>query len=210
MIGIVWPLKLRKQANRIVISVADRANVTSVEALESFRASLLVYIDKVGITLDEIDDAVKRMRVWVQTEQPEYWRKEIKRLARALEDAEQALFSSRLSASREPSAQERMNVNRLRRALRHADEKLKITKKWARNYDSIVEPLSKKLEVLRFMTTQRLPQGTEYLRQAANTLHSYAETTAAAQAAANRPAPDSELTEGGEEANGSEEQSEAT
>jgi hypothetical protein len=169
--------------------VADRANVTSVEALESFRASLLVYIDKVGITLDEIDDAVKRMRVWVQTEQPEFWRREIKRLTRALEDAEQALFSSRLSASREPSAQERMNVNRLRRELRRADEKLKITKKWARNYDSIVEPLAKKLEVVRFMTTQRLPQGTEYLRQAANTLHSYAETSVAAQAAANRPAP---------------------
>ena len=172
--------------------MADRANVTSVEALENFRASLLVYIDKVGVTLDEIDDAVKRMRVWVQTEQPEFWRREIKRLARALEDAEQALFSSRLSASREPSAQERMNVNRYRRALRNADEKLKITKKWARNYDSIVEPLAKKLEVVRFMTTQRLPQGTEYLRQAANTLHSYAETTAAAQAAAQRPAPDSE------------------
>ena len=176
--------------------MAERANVTSVEALESFRASLLVYVDKVGITLDEIDDAVKRMRVWVQTEQPEFWRREIKRLTRALEDAEQALFSSRLSGSPEPSAQERMNVNRYRRALRNADEKLKITKKWARNYDSIVEPLAKKLEVVRFMTTQRLPQGTEYLRQAANTLHSYAETVAEAQAAANRPAPSSEAIDG--------------
>ena len=190
--------------------MADRANVTSVEALESFRASLLVYIDKVGITLDEIDDAVKRMRVWVQTEQPEYWRKEIKRLTRALEDAEQALFSSRLSASREPSAQERMNVNRYRRALRNADEKLKTTKKWAHNYDSVVEPLAKKLEVVRFMTTQRLPQGTEYLRQAANTLHSYAETTAAAQAAANRPAPSSDAADADGEAVDGDKESQAS
>lgn len=156
--------------------MADRAQVTDVDALERFRASILVYIDKTGMTLDEIDDAVKRMRVWVQIEQPEYWRKELKRLARALEDAEQALFSSRLSASREPSAQERMNVNRLRRAIRHADEKLKITKKWARNYDSIVEPLAKKLEVLRFMVNDRLPKATEFLKSAADTLHAYAET----------------------------------
>jgi hypothetical protein len=171
--------------------VADRANVTSVEALENFRANLLVYIDKVGITLDEIDDAVKRMRVWVQTEQPEFWRKEIKRLTRALEDAEQALFSSRLSASREPSAQERLNVNKLRRALRNADEKLKVTKKWARNYDSIVEPMAKKLDLVRFMTTQRLPQGTQFLHQAAEALHAYAETAVAARAATNKPATSS-------------------
>ena len=101
-------------------------------------------------------------------------------------------------------------MNRLRRALRDADEKLKITKKWARNYDSIVEPLAKKLEVVRFMTTQRLPKGTEYLRQAANTLHSYAETTAAALAAANRPAPSSEATDVENEAGDGNKDSEAS
>ena len=174
--------------------MAERADVTSIEALESFRASLLVYMDKTGMTLDEIEDAVKRNRVWVQNEQPNYWKGEIKRLTRALEDAEQALFSSRLSASREPSAEERMKVNRLRRALRDADEKLKVTKKWARNYDGIIEPLAKKLEVLRFMVTQRLPKGTQFLKQAADALHSYAETAAAqaqAQAGgADKPAPD--------------------
>ena len=133
-------------------------------------------MDKAGMTLDEIDDAVKRTRVWVQTEQPNHWKAEIKRLTRALEDAEQALFSSRLSASREPSAQEQMNVNRLRRALRDAGDKLRVTKKWARNYDGVVEPLAKKLEVLRFLITQQLPKGTQYLKQAADTLHAYAET----------------------------------
>lgn len=176
--------------------MADRADVTSIDALEHFRSSLLVYMDKMGVTLDEIDDAVKRTRVWVQSEQPNHWKKEIKRLTRALEDAEQALFSSRLSASREPSAQEQMNVNRLRRALRDADEKLRITKKWSRNYDSVVEPLAKKLEILRFMITERLPQGTQYLKQAADTLHAYAETGPGPKGGGeHKPSVDSENSE---------------
>lgn len=156
--------------------MAKRADVTSIDALESFRSSMLVYMEKTGLTLDEIDDAVKRTRVWVQTEQPAYWRQEIKRLSRALEDAEQVLFGSRLSGLREPSAQERMNVNRLRRALRDAGEKLKTTKKWSRNYDGIVEPLAKKLDMLRFIITQSLPRGTQFLKQAADSLHAYAES----------------------------------
>ena len=75
--------------------MADRADVTSIDALERFRSNLLVYMDKAGMTLDEIDDAVKRTRVWVQTEQPNHWKAEIKRLTRALEDAEQARRSER-------------------------------------------------------------------------------------------------------------------
>jgi len=169
--------------------VADHVDVTSIDALESFRSSLLVYMDKAGMTLDEIDDAVKRTRVWVQTEQPNYWKGEIKRLTRALEDAEQALFSSRLSASREPSAQEQMNVNRLRRALRDAGDKLRVTKKWSRNYDGVVEPLAKKLEILRFLITQQLPKGTQFLKQAADTLHAYAETGPRSKGGAHRELP---------------------
>ncbi len=173
--------------------MADRADVTSIDVLERFRSSLLVYMDKAGMTLDEIDDAVKRNRVWVQSEQPNHWKKEIKRLTRALEDAEQALFSSRLSGTREPSAQEQMNVNRLRRALRDADDKLRVTKKWSRNYDGVVEPLAKKLEILRFLITQRLPKGTQFLKQAADTLHAYAETGQGAKGGGeHKPAADSD------------------
>ena len=36
------------------------ARVTSVEALERFRARLIVYLDKAGQTLDDITDDVSR------------------------------------------------------------------------------------------------------------------------------------------------------
>ena len=43
--------------------MAERAQVTSVEAIESFRASLIVFLSKVRPTLEEVSDEVMRAAV---------------------------------------------------------------------------------------------------------------------------------------------------
>ena len=39
--------------------MADRAKVASLDALESFRTSLLIFMEKTGKSLDEVGDAVR-------------------------------------------------------------------------------------------------------------------------------------------------------
>ena len=43
----------------------DRAHVTSVDALESFRAHLIVYLSKARSTLEEVSADVQRMQGWL-------------------------------------------------------------------------------------------------------------------------------------------------
>ena len=57
--------------------MAEHAQVTSVEAIESFRASLLVFLSKVRPTLEEVSDEVLRLQFWLQNDQRRHWEKRV-------------------------------------------------------------------------------------------------------------------------------------
>jgi predicted ATPase len=152
----------------------DRAHVTSVDALESFRSSLIVYLSKARPTLEEVSASVQRTRGWLEGEQRTYWENEFRRRSRALEEAEAALFSSRISKLREVSAAEQMAVRRAKRDLDEADAKLRVVKQWNRVFDNRVDPLVKQMEKLHTVLANDMVKAVAYLKQAIDTLHNYA------------------------------------
>ena len=153
----------------------DRAHVTSVDALESFRANLIVYLSKARPTLEEVSSAVQRTRGWLDNEQRAHWEGELRRRSRALEEAQQALFSSKLSSFRETSATEQMAVQRTKHAVEEAEGKLRVLKQWSRVYDNRVGPLVKQMEKLHTVLAHDMVQAVAFLAQAVNTLGAYAE-----------------------------------
>src|SRR5947208_7463376 len=126
----------------------QRAQVTSVEALEAFRATLIVYLSKARPTLEEVSADVLRTKLWLENEQRMHWENQVRRRSQALEQAQQALSSARMSNLREASNTEFMAVRKAKRALEEAEAKLKLLKYWNREFDSRVEPLVKQLEKL--------------------------------------------------------------
>jgi hypothetical protein len=152
----------------------DRAHVTSVDALESFRSSLIIYVSKARPTLEEVSSDVQRMRGWLEGEQRTYWENELRRRARALQEAQQALFSARISKLSEASAMEQLAVQRTKRALDEAEAKLRTIKQWNRVFDNRVGPLVKQMEKLHTVLTNDMVQAIAYLKQAIDTLHNYA------------------------------------
>lgn len=68
------------------------ANVTSVEAIEGFRLSLINYVAKTRPVLDDACDEVFRLREWIERDRRLHWENEIKRRRKVFEAAEQALF----------------------------------------------------------------------------------------------------------------------
>ena len=152
----------------------DRAHVTSVDALESFRSSLIVYLSKARPTLEEVSASVQRTRGWLEGEQRTYWENEFRRRSRALEEAQAALFSSRISKLREVSAAEQMAVRRAKRDLDEADAKLRVVKQWNRVFDNRVDPLVKQMEKLHTVLANDMVKAVAYLKQAIDTLHNYA------------------------------------
>ena len=154
--------------------MATRANVTSVEAIESFRSHLIVYLSKARPTLEEVSDTVNRTRAWLESDRRIHWQNQVRRMAQKLQDAQQAVFSAELASLREVSTAERMMVQKAKRALTDAEDKLALVKKWNRNFTNQVEPLAKQLEKLQIVLTNTLPQAIAHLGQMVKTLDEYA------------------------------------
>ncbi len=174
----------------------ERARVTSLEAIEGFRAKLIIYRDKAGRVLDEVSDDVIRARVWLESERPAHWQNKIRRLTRELEQRQQELFSAQLSGLRDSSYAQQAAVQKARRAIREAEDKLKTTQQWHRQYDQRVEPLGRQVEKLRHSLGHDLGQAVAWLNEMTKTLGEYAEITsgpaptAGERAGENPPSPE--------------------
>ncbi len=180
----------------------EKAVVTAVDALEAFRAELVLYVSKARPTLEEVSADVLRVRLWLENDQRTYWENELRRRSRALEEAQQALFSARISNLRDETASEVTAFHRAKRARMEAEEKLRLLKRWKRDFENRVQPLLKQTEKLHTVLASDLPKAIAYLAQAVRTLDAYAEMrppdaagspapAEAAPAATDAPAPPS-------------------
>ena len=71
--------------------MAKQVKVTSIETLDAFRSSLILFLSKAGSAVEEAGDEVRRTRVWLQQEQRMKWEGVLKRQRRQLEQAESEL-----------------------------------------------------------------------------------------------------------------------
>ena len=153
----------------------ERAKVSSIEALESFRTSLIVYLEKATGALDEVSDDFLRTRLWLQNDRRIHWEREMRRRARELEDRQQELFSARLAGLKEATQVQEMAVAKAKRALGDAEARLNLVKQWNRQYESRVRPLAKDVDRLRDILAGHMGKAVAYLTQAVTTLDAYAD-----------------------------------
>ena len=123
--------------------MAERAHVSSVDALEAFRATLVIYLSKARPALEEVSSDILRTRMWLQNDQRMHWETQVRRRTKELEQAQQAVSSARMSDFRQNISTEQLAMQRARRALDEAEAKLKRLKWWNREFDSRVQPLAK-------------------------------------------------------------------
>lgn len=154
----------------------QKAHVTSLEALETFRSNLIVYLSQARPALDEVSAEVVRTRMWLENDQRTHWANQMRRRTKELEQAQQALFSSRLGVLRRETAAEQFAVHRAKAAVVEAETKLRILKKWDREFDGRVQPLVKQMEKLHTVLSMDMVKAVQYLTQAIGTLAAYAET----------------------------------
>ncbi len=153
----------------------DKAQIRSVDALETFRVRLVQYLEKAMNVLDEVSGEVRGTMVWLEDHQKPYWENQVRLRLRALEEAQHEIFGAKLSQFRESSDAQQMAVHRAKRALREAEEKLRRVKIWSRRYQSDVEPLGREVEKLRTILAQDLKNGAMHLERILQTLDGYAD-----------------------------------
>lgn len=153
--------------------MADRAQVTSVEAIESFRASLILYLSKARPTVEEVSNEVLRIRAWLQNDRRRYWEHELRVRGRQLEEAQQELFSAMLSQLQSVKAEQQRAVHEAKHALDEADAKLAVLKKWDRELENRCEPLLKMVDQLHGFLTSDLAKAVAHLAQSVKALDAY-------------------------------------
>jgi hypothetical protein len=164
------------------------AHVASVEAIEAFRASLIVYLSQAGPVLDEVSSEVLRTRFWLEHECRARWEREIRRRTEHLREAEQALFGARLSGLGEAPSAELMAVRRAKQAVEAAEDRLRNVRRWCREFDSRIEPLARELEPLRNLFGIEMRRAVTHLAGIVQTLGDYAGMNPLADAAVANPA----------------------
>lgn len=155
--------------------MAEKAHVTSIEALELFRLNLILYVSKARPALEEVSADLLRTRLWLQNDQRMHWETQFRRREKELQQAQQALSSARMSSFRQDKSTEQNAVRKAKRALEEAEAKLRILKHWNREFDNRVNPLAKQLEKLHTVLATDMVRAAAYLSQAIDTLAAYAE-----------------------------------
>ena len=173
--------------------MSDQVQISSIDALEAFRADLIQYISKARVALEDMEGDVRRTQTWLDTDRTQYWGGQMKSWTKNLHQAEQELYSANLTSPQASNAFQKMAVLKARRKVEEAEEKLRVLKKWRQTFENRATPLLRQLDPMFYLVGQQLPKGVHSLGEAIKALQAYAEKATPAQAPT--PAP---LEQGGE------------
>lgn len=155
----------------------NEARVRSLDALNTWRSSLIVFRTKAGRGVGQVGEEVKRMRQWLETVQRPHWEMEIKKRSRKCDQANQELISARFSTMRGTIMVQEQALRKAKAALQEAEDKLRKTKRWILDFDRVLEPLVKKLENFDYYLEHDMAKGIAQMEQLSRALEGYTQTT---------------------------------
>ncbi|MCX6864911.1 MAG: hypothetical protein NTV46_01590 [Verrucomicrobia bacterium] len=176
--------------------MSDQVKITSIDALEAFRADLIQYVEKARVALDDAEGEVRRTRSWLDMDRTGYWAGQCKQWTKVCEQTEAELYNVTLTRPQESHAFQKMAVMKARRKLEEAEGKLRVVQHWRQIFENRATPLLRRLDPMFFMVGRHLPQGIHMLGEAIKALQGYAEKGPLTKPYAAAPATQNP-TEGG-------------
>lgn len=155
--------------------MSDQVKVSSIDALEAFRADLIQYVEKARVALEDAEGEVRRTRTWLDVDRSGYWNARRKQRVKQLEQTEAELYNVTLTSPQESHAFQKMAVLKARRSLEEAEEKLARIRQWRQVFDHRTTPLLRQLAPMFFLVGHQLPKGIHSLGEAIKALQAYAE-----------------------------------
>ena len=175
----------------------QQVRVSSVDALEAFRADLIKYVEKARVALEDAEGEVRRTRTWLDVEQANYWKAQFKQWTAKFDQAEAELYNARITRPTESHAFYKMAVQKARRKLDEIEVKLRVLNRWRQTFDNLATPLLRRLDPMYFEVGQHLPKGIHSLGESVKALQAYAERGPVARPAAEAPPVDGDGKGGG-------------
>lgn len=156
--------------------MATEAKVRSLDDLEAFRSSLIVYITRARRGVEQADEELKHMRNWLSNDQRTHWTEQLRKRTRQLDQANAELMSAKLSTLRENITPEKLAQRKAKAAVEEAQQKLENIRRWTREFDRLADPIARKLETLHHFLEHTMPEGVQQLAGLHRTLEDYAGT----------------------------------
>ena len=154
--------------------MAETARVTSVASLTRFLGALRAFTSKARVTIDDVSDDVRKTKQWLEHDRLPCWNREIRERTKKLEAARQELFTAQLSGVGADTQFQQAAVNRAQRALAEAEQKLRQTRKWIREFDTVVGPVSRQLDKMDAILVGMMPRAYARLNEMIKALEAYA------------------------------------
>ena len=161
-----------------------QANVSSIDSLEAFRADLIHFIEKTKVALEAAEGEVRRTRTWLDVDQTNYWKTQMKVRIKQFDQAEAEHYNARITRPTENHVSHKMAVAKAQRRIVEAEEKLQMIKRWRMQYDNLATPLIRRLDPAFFLVGHHLPKGVHMLGESIKALQAYTEKSTAPQPAA--------------------------
>jgi hypothetical protein len=152
-----------------------QARVSSMDALDAFRSSLILYLERARHILDDVQHEIVRTRAWLEQDRQPHWKKQIRLRTHELAQAEQELLTARLSEQAEAVRDRRRTVDRAKAKLEEAEEAFGRARHWLRQYDREIDPHSKSTQSLRQLLDLDLVKAVALLSETTRVLADYAE-----------------------------------
>jgi len=121
--------------------MSDQVRISSIDALEAFRADLIHYVEKARVALEDAASQVRRTRSWRDVDRTGYWTGQCKQRTQLLEPDKAELYNVTLTRPRESHSFQKMAVLKARRKLDEAEEKLRRVAHWRHVYENCTTPL---------------------------------------------------------------------
>jgi len=153
--------------------MAEQAQVTSIEAIEAFRAALIVYLSQMRPVLEEAGRGGIQTQLWLENDRQRFWQTELRKRHRKLEEARLELFNATLSKLQEASQLHQFAVQKAQRAVEEAEAKLRVIKNWERELEDRTAPLVKMVEQLHGFLNTDMTKAVAHLDQIINVLDAY-------------------------------------
>ena len=170
--------------------MGTQAKVSSIDALDLFRASLIIFLTKARRSVNDANDEARATRMWLQHDRVVHWENEIRKRSRVLDQAQQDYMSARLTKNNETALMIRKNaVDKAKRALDEAQGKLRRVKQWSQNFDSASDPIVKRLESLKQFLDEDMPRAIAYIVGLQRTLAAYTQGPPPEEGQPTTPAP---------------------
>ena len=113
--------------------MSGTANITSLDALRSFRAALVRFAADVEAALVALELEARRPVEWVEGDRSRYWPQQVRKATDLVSEARLALERCELRISTEDARycyDERKALEKAKRRLRLTEEKTQATKRW--------------------------------------------------------------------------------